>query len=147
MELLSPIFLFIALISIAGVSRAYYLWKDRTFFKHIYLRTRSNELSHYSCIFQLHFLSSWFLLLFAPFRCYPQSDGSYTLIPKPSEDCFGSSWKSRLLVIAFGILEISMIPLGIFVILRRYKGNMENNSVFQWRYGLLTRSYKPQYYW
>jgi hypothetical protein len=83
---------------------------------------------------------------FAPFRCFPQIDGTHTLIPNPQENCFDEEWKRNSAVIAFAMLEVISIPCFLGALLFRYRNNMQSNF-FEWRYSVLTKSYRPEYYW
>jgi hypothetical protein len=60
---------------------------------------------------------------FSPLRCYPQADGSFNLIPNPTQDCYGLEWKEHSWIVAFGILELIAIPSVLITILSRYKKN------------------------
>eukprot|EP00475_Leptophrys_vorax_P043779 TRINITY_DN8527_c0_g1_i2.p1 TRINITY_DN8527_c0_g1~~TRINITY_DN8527_c0_g1_i2.p1 ORF type:complete len:791 (-),score=112.92 TRINITY_DN8527_c0_g1_i2:55-2364(-) len=86
-------------------------------------------------------------VVLSPFRCYPQIDGSYTLIPKPTENCFDANWMKRAPLIAFGILQIIVIPgLILTIYFQRKKHSLSN--YFEWRYGLLFRPYRENFfYW
>jgi hypothetical protein len=82
----------------------------------------------------------------APFRCLPQSNGTYTLIPNPSENCFDEKWRSHMPFIAFGLLQIVVIPICLIGIYSRHRRNQQSNF-YRWRYGLLFRAYKDEFYW
>jgi hypothetical protein len=98
----------------------------------------------------LFFLTSLFTLIasiaLSPFRCFPQEDGTFTLIPKPSEDCFSKEWNAHLFTIIIAISLLFVIPFLLFILLRNHKGKFNTNK-FKWRYGLLTQVYKEKYYY
>jgi hypothetical protein len=79
-------------------------------------------------------------MTFSAFRCAPQDDGSYTLLPSPSLDCYDSIWYNHLGVIIVGILVISCVPVILFWILYRNRHNLWNIH-FHWKYGGLTLPY------
>jgi hypothetical protein len=86
-------------------------------------------------------------VVLSPFRCFPQADGTSTLIPNPSEDCYGPSWRRNLPFISFGLLQILAIPSGLLFVCWKFKSQMSNNY-FQWRYGILFRPYREElFYW
>jgi hypothetical protein len=81
----------------------------------------------------------------SPFRCFPQSDGSYTLIPNPTQDCFTDSWKKWIPVIVLGFLYLIVAPLGLVWIFSMYPKNM-NNQKWRCRYVHLIQPYKHQFF-
>jgi hypothetical protein len=83
---------------------------------------------------------------FAPFRCFPQIDGTYTMLPNPQENCFDTTWKRNSGVTAVALIEVIVIPLGLAALLYRYRNDRQSNF-FEWRYSVLTRNYKDQFYW
>jgi hypothetical protein len=86
-------------------------------------------------------------VVLSPFRCYPQADGTSTLIPKPSEDCYGFTWRRNLPFIVFGLFQILAIPCFLLYICWNFKAQKSNNF-FLWRYGILFRPYKDEvFYW
>jgi hypothetical protein len=85
-------------------------------------------------------------IAFSPFRCSLQVDGSYTLIPKPSEDCFSTEWFSHLWLTLIALSFILFVPVVLFFKLRSFKGRFQSN-IFVWRYGILTHVYKEKYYY
>jgi hypothetical protein len=40
----------------------------------------------------------------APFRCFEQFDGSYSLVPSPNLDCYDDQWRSHWIAITIGLL-------------------------------------------
>jgi hypothetical protein len=80
------------------------------------------------------------------FRCYPQGDGTFTLLSSPSLDCYDSLWFKHFALISIGILIIVSIPIFLFIILYKNRKTMLS-SCFYWKYGNLTRHYKPKYYY
>jgi hypothetical protein len=85
--------------------------------------------------------------ILSAFRCFPQGDGSYTLIPSPSLDCYDSIWYDHLGIIAIAIVLICIIPIGLFAILFLNRNQRTNNRVY-WRFGRIIEPYKPNfYYW
>jgi hypothetical protein len=83
--------------------------------------------------------------IFSAFRCYPQDDGSYTLLSSPSLDCYDSLWFDHLFVIALGILVIVITPVALFIILHTNRNRRFSNQVW-WRYGRIMKFYKPKFY-
>lgn len=80
------------------------------------------------------------------FRCYPQDDGSYTLLSFPSLDCYDDQWIDNLPTITFGILFMFLLPLILFFILYRNRKNLVSTNMF-WLFHRLILPYKPQYYY
>ena len=71
--------------------------------------SRSKASVFDKCISLLLMLLSTFYtfvlgMVLSAFRCYPQEDGSYTLLTSPSHDCYDSEWYSYLWIIIFGML-------------------------------------------
>jgi hypothetical protein len=80
---------------------------------------------------------------FAPFRCYQQPDGSYSLVPSSDLSCYDQDWFSHMFIIVLGLIEIILLPLGVFLI---FQIKLQENK-FRWRFGILTLSFKAKYYW
>ncbi len=116
---------------------------------HLALKNEASPFERALSLF-LFFLTTLFILIvssaFSPFRCFKQIDGSYTLISKPSEDCYDIEWFSHIWIVTFACSFICLVPLSIFFLLRSYKGRFQSNE-FVWRYGLLTNIYKEKYYY
>jgi hypothetical protein len=86
-------------------------------------------------------------MVMSAFRCYPQEDGTYTLLASPSHDCYDSEWRSYLWIIIFGILLLLYFPVQLLFVFWRYRGRIHSNAFF-YRYGVLVMPYKEQYfYW
>jgi hypothetical protein len=83
---------------------------------------------------------------FAPFRCYLQMDGTYTLVPSSDLNCYDEQWMSHINIIVLGLAQIFLLPLLVLLIFRIYRGHLDENR-FKWRFGLLTLSYLDQFYW
>jgi hypothetical protein len=83
---------------------------------------------------------------FAPFRCFPQIDGTSTLIPNPQENCYDVEWRQNSIFVAIAMLEVILIPCSLAALLYRYKNDRQSNF-FEWRYSVLTKSYREEYYW
>jgi hypothetical protein len=143
-----PLILCAALLAFAGLKQFLINRKNRHVVKASFKSVADPFERAYSLL--LLYLTSLFTLIvsvaFSPFRCYLQIDGSYTLIPKPSENCFDGVWLSHIWVIILALLFIGIVPFAIFYRLRSYKGNFKSNQ-FLWRYGLLTDVYKEKYYY
>jgi hypothetical protein len=143
--ILASVLFFEALV-IIGVKQT----RDKEYLTHLQRRVSAHPFEKALSIYIFLITSLYTFIVSAvlsPFRCYPQADGSYTLIPNPSQNCFEETWKSHLPLIGFGILQIVLIPLLLMMILYKYKTN-RTNSVYEWRYGLLTRPFKDEFcYW
>jgi hypothetical protein len=86
-------------------------------------------------------------MVLSAFRCYPQEDGSYTLLTSPSHDCYDSEWYSYLWIIIFGMLFLVYFPIQLAFVLWRNRAKINSNAFF-YRYGVLVAPYKAQYfYW
>jgi hypothetical protein len=83
---------------------------------------------------------------FAPFRCYRQVDGVYSLVPSSDLNCYDQTWFSNIFTIVAGLLEIVLLPVVLFIILRAYKHSIQDNK-FVWKFGMLTENYVDQFYW
>jgi hypothetical protein len=84
---------------------------------------------------------------FTAFRCFPQDDGSFSLISNPSLDCYDSQWFAHISVIVLSICIICFAPILLFSVLY-YNRNRRHSNHFQWRFGYLATLYKPRfYYW
>eukprot|EP00475_Leptophrys_vorax_P011434 TRINITY_DN17979_c0_g3_i1.p1 TRINITY_DN17979_c0_g3~~TRINITY_DN17979_c0_g3_i1.p1 ORF type:complete len:586 (+),score=97.35 TRINITY_DN17979_c0_g3_i1:57-1760(+) len=98
-------------------------------------------------IFLLASMYTYFVsVAFSPLRCFPQADGTYTLIPNPSQDCYGPEWNRFLPLIVLGIMQICLIPPALLWIVMNYR-KYKRNNVFLWRYGLLFKAYTEDFYW
>jgi hypothetical protein len=85
-------------------------------------------------------------MVLSAFRCYPQEDGSFTLLPSPSHDCYDSEWYSNLWIIVLGISFLVYLPVQVVLIL--WKNQKISSNMFFARYGVLVSPYKKQYfYW
>jgi hypothetical protein len=84
--------------------------------------------------------------IFSAFRCFPQDDGTFTLLSSPSLDCYDSVWNKYIFVIVVGILIISAVPFILLFILVK-NSNRRTNNQFYWRFGRLYEFYKPKYYY
>jgi hypothetical protein len=82
---------------------------------------------------------------FAPFRCYQQPDGSYSLVPSSDLSCYDQDWFSHMFIILLGLIEIILLPLVVLLIFHSQEKLKENK--FRWRFGILTFSFKHKYYW
>jgi hypothetical protein len=83
---------------------------------------------------------------FAPFRCFEQQDGEFTLVPSSNLNCYDHEWFSHYFIIGLGILHIALIPFSLFLIFRANSQHLFDNS-FLWKFGKLTESYKDEMYW
>jgi hypothetical protein len=84
---------------------------------------------------------------FKPFQCLSQPDGTSTLEPEPSLNCYDTLWYSNLpFVIIFCLITILAIPLGIFSIVYVNRNNLKSKH-FLARYGTLVESYSDKLYW
>jgi hypothetical protein len=81
-----------------------------------------------------------------PFRCFKQPDGTSTLVASPDLDCYDVVWNKHRVSIFFGLQYIVLIPAFLVSILWKNRKIVDSN-VFQWRFGLLTSRYKPQFFW
>lgn len=84
---------------------------------------------------------------FSPFRCFQQIDGTFTLIPNPSQDCYSGEWFRHFPVIVFGMLQLFLFPLIMILILSRTPSGGQSRKTYERRFGILTGPYKPQFYW
>jgi hypothetical protein len=82
----------------------------------------------------------------APFRCFKQVDGSFTLVPASNFNCYDDEWNKRLFPTMIGLMYVPLIPLFFIWILWKHKNNLKNNS-FVFRYGYLIARLKPGLYW
>eukprot|EP00475_Leptophrys_vorax_P019219 TRINITY_DN26246_c0_g3_i3.p1 TRINITY_DN26246_c0_g3~~TRINITY_DN26246_c0_g3_i3.p1 ORF type:complete len:303 (-),score=53.21 TRINITY_DN26246_c0_g3_i3:57-965(-) len=82
----------------------------------------------------------------APFRCYQQSDGSFTLLQSPDLNCYDEAWLSHLWIVIAGLLEIAAVPV-ILILIFWFNRLQLNQNEFIWRFGSLTELYVPKYYW
>jgi hypothetical protein len=76
----------------------------------------------------------------APFRCFAQADGSFTLVPSPDLDCFDNQWIRNWPLICLGLLYILVIPIYFVCILYFYKPKQMSNA-FYFRFGFLVLGY------
>jgi hypothetical protein len=76
---------------------------------------------HKSISFFLMILSTLFFYvlssILSSFRCYPQDDGSYTLLSSPSYNCYDKQWLNYFFVIFLGICIVIAVPFTIGMIL------------------------------
>jgi hypothetical protein len=81
------------------------------------------------------------------FRCFPQDDGTFTLLSSPALDCYDSYWNDHIPILSFGILMIILIPVALFIKLYLNRSNRMSNK-FYWRFSRFFEPYKPKfYYW
>lgn len=101
----SPVALICLMVVIAFIIRCYIQFTNPKVLKNSQNPDPfENALSMY--IFMLTSLFTFLLsIAFAPFRCYPQSNGTYSMIPKPSEGCYDATWNQHLLLIIVGMIE------------------------------------------
>jgi hypothetical protein len=81
-----------------------------------------------------------------PFRCFTQTDGTFTLVASPDLDCFDEEWSRHWFSVLIGLLYIVAIPALLVLLLWKNRNSIESNK-FQWRFGLLTSRFKRRYYW
>jgi hypothetical protein len=86
------------------------------------------------------------MVALAPFRCYKQMDGSYTLVPSANLNCYDKKWFSNIFIVILGILEVFMLPVGLFWVYFHFRNSLQDNS-FVWKFGHLTKKYKDEFYW
>jgi hypothetical protein len=84
---------------------------------------------------------------FAPFRCYRQVDGVYSLVPSSNLNCFDEKWYSNIFTILLGILEIVLIPLVLGLIFKAHSKHSIQDNKFIWKFGMLAENYVDEYYW
>jgi hypothetical protein len=82
----------------------------------------------------------------APFRCFQQLDGTYTLVSASKYNCYDSEWRSHGLVISIGLIQIGLPIIALVVIFCLAKSRRQENS-FMWVFGMLMFNYKDQFYW
>jgi hypothetical protein len=86
-------------------------------------------------------------MILTVFRCYPPEDGTHTLLSSPSLDCYDSEWFSNLWIIIIGIMFLIYFPLLLAFILWKNRSKIYSNTFF-FRYGILVKPYKMQFfYW
>jgi hypothetical protein len=83
---------------------------------------------------------------FAPFRCFRQQDGSFSLIPSSNLNCYDEEWFSHLFIIGLGLLHILIIPFGLIMVFKANRERLFDNS-FLWKFGKLTEPYVDETYW
>jgi hypothetical protein len=83
---------------------------------------------------------------FSAFRCFPQEDGSYTLLSSPSMDCYDSLWYANSWAIVLGIASVFILPIFLSRVLYVNFGKT-NHNIFHWRYGHLVNKYRQKYYY
>jgi hypothetical protein len=104
------------------------------------------------CISLLLMLTSTFYtfvlsMILSAFRCYPQEDGTFTLLPSPSLDCYDSEWYKHVWIIVLGIMFLAYFPVQIGIVLWKNRRNLQSNVFFA-RYGVLVSPFKERYfYW
>jgi hypothetical protein len=84
--------------------------------------------------------------IFSAFRCFPQEDGSFTLLSASSLNCYDSEWFNHIGAVIIGIIFVFLTPFGIFYILYRKRNHLDSNHFF-WKFGVLFRQYEPKYYY
>ena len=84
----------------------------------------------------------------SPFRCLRQDDGTYTLAPSSSYDCFDAKWFNNWFIVSLGLLQLIVFPLIMVWAFCKHRSleSRQSNS-FVWRYANLVRDYKPEFYW
>jgi hypothetical protein len=146
LQIFTPLILFGFLLSIATAKHFLTKLKEE---KRTNLQFTASPFERALSVF-LFLVTSLFTFIvsiaFSPFRCSLQVDGSYTLISKPSEECFNSQWFSHFWLILIALLFLLFFPVILFLKLRSFKGRFQSNA-FVWRYGLLTHVYKEKYYY
>jgi hypothetical protein len=86
-------------------------------------------------------------MVLSAFRCYPQEDGSFTLLPSPVNDCYDSEWFNNFWIIFCGISFLVYFPIQVGLILWKNRRNILSNTFYA-RYNVLVLPYKKQYfYW
>jgi hypothetical protein len=84
--LVLPSVLFFESLIIIGIKT----WRRPTYLSHLRHRISAHPFEKALSIY-IFLLTSLYTFIvsvaLSPFRCYPQADGSYTLIPNPSQDC------------------------------------------------------------
>ena len=97
----------------------------------------------------LSFYTTLISSLLEPFNCV-LLDGvdTFVIASNPSERCFTEEWYDKLgFVIVFGSLYFVVLPGILIWILMKYRGRFETLDFIN-RFGALTRSYRPEYfYW
>jgi hypothetical protein len=83
---------------------------------------------------------------FAPFRCFQQMDGNYSLVPSADLNCYDSLWWSNIYTVTIGLLQIILIPIVLMVVFRINRDKLHDNK-FLWQFGSLTEGYVDQFYW
>jgi hypothetical protein len=83
---------------------------------------------------------------FAPFRCFRQVDGTFSLVPSSHLNCYDEIWFSNIFIIILGLLEIAIIPLMLKAIFRAYRHSLQDNK-FRWQFGMLTENYVDNLFW
>jgi hypothetical protein len=84
----------------------------------------------------------------SPFRCYPQEDGTYTLVPSSSLNCYDKNWASHWFTIGVGLSQLIAVPCFLIGLFWKYNNpELRQQNKFLWRYGMITRSFKPQFFW
>jgi hypothetical protein len=68
------------------------------------------------------------------------------MVASPDIDCYDDVWNKHWFSIFFGLQYIILIPAFIVSVLWKNR-KMVDSNVFQWRFGLLTSRYKPQFFW
>jgi hypothetical protein len=141
-------FIVLAILLVVSSLVRLYVWKVRpnTLVRRTLADPFERALSMY--IFLLTSLFVYLLsITFSPFRCFPQIDGTQTLLPNPSQDCYGKEWKANLGFIVFALFEVVSIPCLLAFVLYSNRNNLKSNT-FQWRFGILTRGYTDDFfYW
>jgi hypothetical protein len=110
---------FIVLAVLMGVAHIFYKYQD---FKHpgiFFNRALPNPIEKAVSLYAQGMvgLTTYIVTVgFAPFRCYRQIDGAFTLVPSSNLNCYDQLWFSQLFTIALGLVEIALIPLVLILI-------------------------------
>jgi hypothetical protein len=141
---LLPISVFLGFLFIASL-----VWKygeNREFWEK---RLRANPFERAGFLFGAALTPMYTYILsvaMAPFRCYKQGDGSYSLVPSPNLDCYDEQWWNQWAVITLGLLYVILIPVFFMFVLWKNRGHFTSNK-FIFRYGYLISGLKSSFYW
>ena len=82
----------------------------------------------------------------APFNCYYQDIGKYTMVNNPSQFCYDDEWRSWIpLVSMFLVLYALMLPGYVSFILYKYRLTSTGEEFHRF-YGSLTRPYNEKFF-
>jgi hypothetical protein len=141
-----PAVVFVLILFCAWLASLFYKWKDPSW---IAKRTAANPFERALSLY-LAILAGMYIYILTiglePFRCLQQPDGTLTLVASPNLDCFDNIWARQWFSIGVGLTYIIGIPVLLLSTLWKNRYSIESN-LFQWRFGLLTSSYKPKFYW